>query len=281
MRGFVRLVGLACTLLALVGCADRGAVIERDSTRELPRKEADPRLLVREGSPMHDGRGDHFAMRLEGGRVLVMGGGPKSIETYDVKRDVWTQWDNLPAGQTWVAAAQIDEDHAWVLLSSYEPLRYHVSKKTFVPIAPLPFTACATTFTALPSGKIVAVGGQDCGRPGETLPDVAVYDPSRDAWSAHAPLKHARSFARVSAMRTAMGDAIMVRGGGEVAERWDPLREEWIDVPDDPAQPMDMHPGSAITDLGDGSRLISGGLEGCGRTCLHPLTRTVLERTSG
>jgi hypothetical protein len=274
----VRLFAVASlTALSAVACASEGTTIERVATRERRQIHVDPRGLVREGAPMLDARGDHFAMRLEGDRVLVMGGGPKSIEIYDTTRDQWSHWDDLPPGVSWVAAAQIDDDDAWVLLSSFEPLRYQVSKKTFVPIAPLPFTACATTFARLPSGKILAVGGQDCGRPGETLPDVAVYDPARDAWSAHPPLRHARSFASVASVATPLGDAIVVRGGGELAERWDPRTESWSDVLDDPAPPKDLRPGSVTTALGDGRTLITGGLEGCGRTCLHPLARTILQ----
>jgi hypothetical protein len=262
--------------VALAGCADDGVVIKADGTRESPRNEAASRMLVRDGSPMHDARGDHFAMRLEGHRVLVMGGGPTSVEIYDADRDQWTHWDDLPSGLGWVAAAQIDDDDVWVLLSSFEPMRYRISTKKLTPVAPLPFTACATSYAALPSGKIVAIGGQDCGRPGETVPDVAMYDPTRDAWSAHAPLHHSRSFASVSSAATSMGDTILVRGGGELAERWDPRVDAWIELLDDPKQPADLRPGSASVDLGDGRTVITGGLEGCGRTCLHPLARTVI-----
>ncbi|MGZ3473810.1 MAG: hypothetical protein ACXVCJ_04950 [Polyangiales bacterium] len=254
--------------LLTASCAPTGTTIQRDPTPEVAGKRVDPGPSVREGAPMRDARGEHLAMRLAGARVLVMGGSPKSIEIYDTTHDTWTHWDDLPPGLTWVAGAPIDDDHAWVLLSSFEPLRYEVSSKTFVPIAPLPFTACATSFARLSSGRIIAVGGQDCGRPGETIPDVAVYDPVRDVWSAHAPLHHARSFARI----TVTSDSVVVRGGGEIAERWDPRRERWIDVAESPT--LDWHPGGVATDLGDGRTVITGGLEGCGRTCLHPLART-------
>jgi hypothetical protein len=263
---------------ALAGCASEGASIKPDGTRELPRSGAISRTLVRDGAPMHDARGDHFAMKLDGHRVLVMGGGPKSIEIYDADRDQWTHWDDLPTGLGWVAAAKIDDDHVWVLLSSFEPMRYRISTKKLMPIAPLPFTACATSFSALPSGKIVAIGGQDCGRPGETVPNVATYDPTRDVWSPHAPLHHARSFASVSSAPTSMGDTILVRGGGELSERWDPRVDAWVELFDDPKQPNDLHPGSATVDLGDGRTVITGGLEGCGRTCLHPLARTIIQQ---
>jgi hypothetical protein len=271
----VRFLGILA-LIALAGCASKGAAIKPDGTRELPRNQAIPRMLVRDGSPMHDARGDHFAMRLDHHRVLVMGGGPKSIEIYDADADQWTHWDDLPSGLGWVAAAQIDDDHVWVLLSSFEPMRYRVSTKQLNPIAPLPFTACATSFTALPSGKIAAIGGQDCGRPGETVPNVAMYDPTRDLWSAHAPLHHARSFASVSSAATSMGDTILVRGGGELSERWDPRVDAWVELLEDPKQPSDLYPGSASVDLGDGRTVITGGLEGCGRTCLHSLARTIV-----
>ena len=198
-------------------------------------------------APMHAPRGDHAAVALRDGRVLVAGGEDgsfiyRSAEIYDPATDAWT-----------VAA-------------------------------PMPRVRTQFLMTLLPDGRVLALGGlEERGAPSRTS---VLYDPRTDSWSegprlqydrvlsALAPLpsgdvlviggQHAASntaerydwrlhrffFAgvliepRLAAVAAALPDGSVALVGGlpdspsrvgfqttANAERWDPRTNEWTELP--------------------------------------------------
>ena len=230
----VRAIPRPLRVHALAGCASEGVAIKPDGTRDLP--EMRP---IRACSCATARRCTTRAATISpcgstGHRVLVMGGGPKSIEIYDA--------DRRPVDPLGRSARRVSRGsrrrRSTTTTSGCCSLR-----SSRCGIGSRPRSSCRSRRSRSPRAprRSHAAVGEDRGhrRAGlwasrQDVPDVAVYDPTRDLWSAHPPLHHARSFASVSSAATSMGDTILVRGGGELAERWDPRLDAWVELLDDP-----------------------------------------------
>lgn len=177
---------------------------------------------------LHHARSGARAVRLGGGRVLVVGGAVMdtatwtstalaSAERYNPSTGTWAATGSLPSGR---------EGFTLTLLSSGKVLLAG-GTRTGPPLAsvflydPGPGTWTATgsmtrpryghTATLLPSGKVLVTGGwTTAGGTGTTTATAELYDPASGHWTATAAMGSARKNHMATALR---GGNVLVAGG--------------------------------------------------------------------
>lgn len=170
-------------------------------------------------SPMAVPRANPCMERLRDGRVIVVGG-------EDVGPSVTSR-----------------------LVEAFDPVVGSWSPVATAP-APVYRSACAL----LGDGRLLLAGGWTGSA---ALDTSALYDPRADTWRMTENLKSPRAAARMALL--ADGRVLLVGGSsggpGSQAELFDPLTAQWSAVP----APLHSHDTFALTRLGDGSALLTGG----------------------
>ena len=146
------------------------------------------------GSLSH-ARGDHFAVRLADGRVLVSGG-------------------------QFLGSPDDEGKRAIEVLSSAEI--YDPGAGTWTPAAGMTAPRQRHSGVLLPNGRAIVAGGD--GGDG-ALASVETYDPASDTWEEAAPMANERSFPVAFSLQ---GGGVLVMGGaGGSAEIFDPASGSW------------------------------------------------------
>ena len=145
------------------------------------------------GSMSHE-RGDHFAVRLADGRVLVSGGQFLGPPNDDGKRSIEVLPSTEiydPAAGSWSQAADMTsprQRHSGVLLAD---------------------------------GRVFVAGGDS----GGALASTEIYDPASDTWEAAPPMANERSFPVAFSLQD--GRVLLMGGAGGSAEIFDPASGAW------------------------------------------------------
>lgn len=242
----VLIVGVAAAVF--VGC-------RQTKTDEAPQEAAAAEQqaeLSWQQNEMPRGRAMHEMVRLEDGRVLVVGGYrpggdglAKSATVYD------------PAAQTWselAAPSQWRKNAALVLLSDGRVLYFGgvddsqqalASAEIYDPdtdawsaAAAMPSAREAHSATVLDDGRVLVIGGADgSSKKAALLDEVLIYDPAADTWTPSTKLGAPRAFH----VAERVGDKVIVAGGigsapggtqaTKIALQFDPSTQTWSKLP--------------------------------------------------
>jgi hypothetical protein len=206
-------------------------------------------------APMEAPRAAPTVTVLASGRVLVVGGnfgrGP-AAEIYDPASATWTPTGPMPLDPSVSPATAIPVDPAFALAtllpgsgdvlvagglgltsrtdgnyhSTSTAERYDAASNSWRITGSMVTGSYLRGSTLLPSGDVLAVGGESAG--GVTLSAAEVYDPATGTWTAIAPMETPRS--EPSAVTLRSGD-VLVAGGSLIrarsAEVYDPASGSW------------------------------------------------------
>jgi hypothetical protein len=201
-------------------------------------------------------REGHSAVRLQDGRVLVVGGisGPSGYAQYLTSAEVYD-----PATGTWSAAGSISlppvaatllrDGKVLVLVADvgggppsaevYDPAR-----GTWTATGPMAPGAEKSDeqFTVLRDGRVLLAGGEGA----------QVYDPASGTWTATGPMAWDSQF---NDTFTVLRDGRVLVAGGDHAQVYDPASGTWTAT----GNKNDQGYGAAAALLSDGKVLIAGG----------------------
>ncbi|MFL5771136.1 MAG: hypothetical protein ACJ765_13770 [Chloroflexota bacterium] len=220
-----------------------------------------------------------MAVRLDDGRVLVMGGGGPTgasavAEIYDPRAGAWNATDSMPYPRAFPFATLLKDGRVLVVggddPGSFEADLFDPRSGTWTATTPPRQPRGQPSALTLRDGRVLVVGGTSGGASG---PQAELYDAVRATWTATAPMQVARAN---PAMSLLPDGRVLVAGGfagdigntlGETAEIYDPMADIWTET-------GAMHASrvfAATTVLGDGRVLIVRG----GRTgdVYDPATR--------
>lgn len=151
-------------------------------------------------TPMHEARVRHRAVKLPGGKIIVVGGRDKdsrllkSCEIFDPVLETWSYTDSLPLGLSRFRIVSLLNGD--LLLSggfgrdgaSDLCLRYQVATGSWHKMADMNIKRFNHTMTRLNSGKVLVTGGAS-DRP---LKSTEIYDPVANTWTRTADMTEIR-----------------------------------------------------------------------------------------
>ena len=198
-------------------------------------------------SPMHAARGDHAAVALRDGRVLVAGGEDgnfiyRSAEIYDPSTDTWSVAASMPRVRTQFLMTLLPDGRVLALggledrgAPSRTSILYDPRTDSWSEGPRLQYERVLSALAVLPSGDVLVIGGQHA----------ASNTAERYDWRLHRFV-----FAgvliepRLAAVAAALPDGSVALVGGlpdspsrvgfittANAERWDPQTNEWSELP--------------------------------------------------
>jgi len=198
-------------------------------------------------APMHAPRGDHAAVALRDGRILVAGGEDggfiyKSAELYDPGTDRWTVAASMPRVRTQFLMTLLPDGRVLALggleergAPSRTSVLYDPRSDSWSEGPPLAYDRVLSALAVLPSGDVLVIGGQHA----------ASNTAERYDWRLH------RFFfagvliePRLASVAAALPDGTVALVGGlpdsltrvgfapmANAERWDPSTNRWSELP--------------------------------------------------
>ena len=221
------------------------------------------------------GRFDHTATLLLDGRVLVVGGlqdrtsqslGLSSVEIFDPSSRTWNNTDSLNTGRSDHTATLLEngqvlvaggiDRYQGIALASVEIYDPVSGSWAFAPSLSEPRYGHSATL--LPDGKVLIAGGRFSSESSDVLASVELYDPQTETWSATDSLNTPREGHSATLLSNGR---VLVVGGYYLgwlgtAEVYDPLSENWQEIPD----PIFCHGvAHTATRLLDGRVLVVGG----------------------
>ncbi len=214
----------------------------------------------------------HTATLMEGGKVLVVGGGLadgsvlNQAELYDPTTGKWVTTVSLPQPRMGHSATLLSggkllvvggwDGNAYVASAElYDP-----SKGTWTVTGPLNQERQFHTATALPDGRVLVTGGWN---DSFTLTSAELYDPATGRWTATGSLSQPRDSHTATLLPN--GKVLVTGGWGTTsylasAELYDPATGKWT-----AATPLHLARGyHTATRLKDGKVLVVGGYDESG-----------------
>lgn len=236
----------------------------------LPAAVEAPRPLARAPRPLLEARANHTAIRLDDGRVFVIGGQSEfmsvvsaTTELYDPATGAWTPGPPMAARRYDFAFARLRDGRLLVAGGRGPNLKNHRSAEIFdpktfswSPAAPLSSPRSGPMGMLLNDGTALACGGYDSDA---VFAVCERYDPARDVWTPAEPMLEPR----VGGTFTRLGDGrVLVTGGTQVpghilssTELYDPDADAWTR-----AAPLKAaRYGHKALTLPDGRVLVAGG----------------------
>jgi uncharacterized repeat protein (TIGR01451 family) len=198
----------------------------------------------------------HAVTLLPSGRVLVSGGESGGYlalaQVFDPSRDTWNGVDPMTTVAGRSRAVPLPNGRVLVVGGSAE--RFDPASGTWSP-AGTPACGHGASFTLLPSGKVLAAGG-DCGGAQRTA---QLYDPAANTWTATTPLARAR----FDHSATLLADGRVLVAGGQdgtaplgTTEIFDSATGLWTS-----GRPLvEARYGHTASLLGSGRVLVNGGV---------------------
>jgi hypothetical protein len=210
---------------------------------------------------------DHKSIRLDDGRVLVMGWGPRS-ELYDPRTGTWTETGDLVESRASFAAALLGDGRVLVVGGTGDDAEYVngmpvslTSAEVYDPatgewtaISSMAVPRAVPTATLLPNGTVLVAGGSTGGVQTNTA---EVFDPRSGTWTKVGSMAGARSAQTATLLRNG---TVLIAGGSDVAgvpsaEVYDPSTRAFT-LAGSMQQPRRYH---TATLLPDGRVLVAGG----------------------
>ena len=156
------------------------------------------------GAPMNEARDGHVAVRLDDGRVLVVGSYSSTAELYDPATNSWAERAPMHEERSDFAAVRLVDGRVLAIggfggtetppnigvLASAE--LYDPSSDTWTRVAPMATARQDFTATLLADGRVLVAGGY--GSDGNPIASAELYDPAANTWSAAGTLATARYF---------------------------------------------------------------------------------------
>jgi N-acetylneuraminic acid mutarotase len=247
-----------------VGPGDSDTGAERTNSAEI----YDPKsgTWARTGS-MNRARAGHTALRLNDGRVLVLGGdGPQvTAELYDPSAGTWSSTAGL-GGQRRGFAATLLHDGKVLLTGGGEQATaavYDPTTKRWTRVADMGTPRRFHAATLLDGGRVLIVGGtNDAHAAG--LATAEIYDPANDTWSLTGSMATSRETdagLRHEQVLLPNRQVLVVGGGGateplDAAERYDESTGRWSSAS---STHVPREQGHTLTPLSYGKILLVGG----------------------
>jgi N-acetylneuraminic acid mutarotase len=217
-------------------------------------------------------RGQHAAVLLPNGQVLVIGGIDgrtplATAERYDPAADRWVPAGRLMAARQQCTATLLPNGEVLVT-GGYDGSgsvarseRYDPGSDRWVPAGEMAKGRVWHTATSLANGHVLVAGGLHIAS-GQTtyLVEAERYDPAADTWTPAGELSNGRSAHTATALP---GGSVLVAGGQSgstwlaVAERYDPAANRWAPA-GTMARARSQHQAALLT---SGQLLVAGGIE--------------------
>ena len=220
-------------------------------------------------TPMNTARTAAAAVRLEDGRVMVIGGADengmplKSAEIYDPRTDTWSSTASMNNARV--------EDFPAVLLPGRKVLVagpgfglaeiYDQKTNTWTPTGSMNVARGEFATVVLRDGRVLAVGG--VASDGTPIASAEIYDPRTGIWTLTGSMKDGRNDLALVVLRDGR---VLAAGGGMGAEtnpRWasaeifDPRTGQWTPTGPMTAPRSEVEYASVL--LPDGRVLVPGG----------------------
>nr|MDP9107420.1 hypothetical protein [Candidatus Eremiobacteraeota bacterium] len=221
------------------------------------------------GPAMHSPRAGQTATPLRDGTVLFAGGvfegnaSTASAEVYDPRRNAFTATAAMPQARVAHTATLLGDGRVLVtggqdgMTSMSSTLLYDPATRTFSPGPRMLETRSKHGAALLADGSVLIVGGGRDGGWSKRLDDTERYDPKTNRFAA-AGTMHARRFKIEHSVVLLRDGHVIVAGGGDRAELYDPAQERFALI--DGAMGNARNLGAAVL-LDDGSVLIAGGYD--------------------
>lgn len=188
-------------------------------------------------APMSASRTRPESVRLDDGRVLVVGGG--SAEIYDPSIDAWTDAGTLgsDAGDVNFGLVKTDAGEIFVVGGSVGTggttavEQFDPASSSWQPVASMNHPRSFHVTVALTDGKVLAAGGH----PVESNGTAEVYDPETNQWSTTPPLNVRRDWSAATRMpdgRVLVSGTLVPQDLGHTAE----IFSQSCTVTEDPEQ---------------------------------------------
>ncbi|MBJ6760081.1 hypothetical protein JGU66_04855 [Myxococcaceae bacterium JPH2] len=203
----------------------------------------------------------HSAIKLQDGRVLVVGGYNPSVEVYDPATGTWSQTGAAPASFHRPTATLLSNGKVLVVGGTdvgVTTALFDPASGTWTTPAPLSTARYHHTATLLGNGKVLVTGGASGEYGGAALGSAELYDPATGAWTAAGSLGTAR--AHHTATLLSNGKVLVSGGEGASgrltsAELYDPATGTWTAA----GALGTARADHSATVLANGQVLVSGG----------------------
>lgn len=257
--------------ILIAGGLDRGTYL--DSTEIY---DPETRRFIA-GDDLVTARSGHIAVPLADGRVLLAGGVGDgwtflaSAELYDPITGAFTATGDMAVtreshvgarlhdGRVLVVGGHSGRRPATVVHAStelYDPIR-----GSFAPAASMHHPRHKHAAALLPDRRVLVVGGSDERDGAGAYAHAELYDGERDVFSP-APDMHRTRYKIADAVAVLADGGVLIAGGGDQAERYDPRSDRFELVPGGLADPRRF---AVATRLADGTVLITGGYDDRGQ----------------
>src|SRR5262245_13047661 len=231
-------------------------------------------------APMNTARAASVGLRLEDGRVMVVGGADEffnflaSAEIYDPRNNTWTltapmneaHFEDFPAvllpGRKVLVAGGVGSDG----FPTNSAEIYDEATNTWTPTGSMNVGSVESATVVLHDRRVLAIGGAVCGNPecsiGEPIATAEIYDPVSGVWTFTGSMNVAR--ADHAAVRLLDGRVLVA--GGDVSEEdprltsaeiFDPHTGQWSQTGDMTIGRSEAEYASVL--LPDGRVLVPGG----------------------
>lgn len=168
-------------------------------------------------APMNTARANHRSIRLDDGRILVVGGGSTSCEVYDPVAGTWSMTGSTShefnARFPPIPLLRLDGGRIMAITAVGAPTDceiYDPAVGTWSTAASLPGEHDQANAAVLPDGRVLIAGGMDMST-SSTMASTLIYDPTINAWTASGDEVTARRWASL----TRLDDGRLMLIGGD------------------------------------------------------------------
>jgi hypothetical protein len=197
------------------------------------------------------------SVRLPNGDVLLVGGSSDRVATAEVYHVATGKFS--PAGETGIAEASPQvvalHDGRVLIIGSTRSVIYDPGAGRFTATGSLLTPRGKFGVALLPDGRVLVAGGQTGGAWGARVSSTEIYDPATGRFRAGPELTATR-FKLSTAVVSLRDGRVLIGGGADYAEVYDPARQRFLRVG---GSPMDGFLFSTATVLKDGRVLLAGG----------------------
>jgi MYXO-CTERM domain-containing protein len=181
-------------------------------------------------------RGDHTAVLLPSGRVLVAGGvNPvkASVELYDPTSNTWAPAAPMANARSSHSATRLADGRVLVAggydgkydgSSTPSVEVYHEPSGQWTPCTPMAQPRQRHAAALLADGRVLVVGGDHGLWPSNPLASAELYDPVHDTWTSAPSMSVARGYPRLTLLP---GGSVLVSGSYEPPQVFDPTPLAW------------------------------------------------------
>ncbi len=218
-------------------------------------------------------RGDHSALKLNDGKILVAGGTavvggsyiyPAYTEIYDPQNETWGFTGDLTQARTSAQAVKLYDGRVLIVGGAdnntifQNAEIYDPAAGQWTPAGNMSIERIGHQLALLPDNRVMVIAGTDGF--GTLYNSCEIYDPKNNSWTATGSLNMARSIPQVAVLPDGR---VLVTGGStggtptESCEIWDPATETWTTTSamSDPRQQHQMEV------LNNGKVLVMGGVD--------------------